>query len=174
MTQVAFGLGGNVGDVRYACAVASDHLSALEYIDADSCQCSSFYSSPALLPDGAPETWDQPFINQVVLFHALSSVAHKPERLLRDVKRIEQLIGRQDRGHWGPREIDIDIIAIDNVHYASGILTIPHKQAHHRAFVVKPLAEIWPDCVLANGSNAKAMLEHRDIMQQICEPVASS
>ncbi len=143
MPKIAFGLGGNVGDVRNNLRQAIRYLCALPYADAHSLKCSSLYESPALLDDDAPQEWDMPFINQVV---TLECDTQDWEQLLRDVKEIEASIGRVARGHWAPREIDVDIIAIDGVKYKSETLTIPHEEAHKRDFVMLPLKEVWAEC----------------------------
>ncbi len=164
--RIAFGLGGNVGDSRDYCERAVLLLAALPVLKAESLVVSSFYRSPALLPDDAPSEWDQPFINQVVTLEENAKV--QPEQLLAEIKQIEQLLGRQVRGHWAPREIDIDIVAIEGAEYTSETLTIPHPRAHERAFVVLPLAEIWPDCRLVGG-DADGLAKAMNITKQDCQ-----
>lgn len=148
MPKIAFGLGGNVGNVSENLKHAIRLLCALPYVDAYSLRYSSLYESPALLDHDAPSEWNMPFINQVV---TLECHMQDWERLLHDVKNIESVIGRIKRGHWAPREIDVDIIYIDGVHYESDTLTIPHKEAHQRDFVLLPLKEIWEDCAFFNS-----------------------
>lgn len=71
--------------------------------------------------------------------------ALSPTALFSAVKSIEEKIGRKNRGHWAPREIDIDILAYgdDVIHLAD--LSIPHAELLNRDFVLVPLAEIVPD-----------------------------
>jgi 2-amino-4-hydroxy-6-hydroxymethyldihydropteridine diphosphokinase len=59
--------------------------------------------------------------------------------------RIERDMGRVRIAHWGPRTIDIDIIAFGRDILKSQRLTIPHPFAHQRPFVMDPLREIAPD-----------------------------
>lgn len=75
-----------------------------------------------------------------------------PERLLVLLKRIERRFGPKGKIQWGPRVLDLDIIA-----YGSRIvpgraewrhghgLAVPHRSAHKRAFVLRPLADIAPE-----------------------------
>ena len=50
---------------------------------------------------------------------------------------------------WGPRTIDIDIVAFEGIEQTEQRLTIPHPRATERAFVIIPLADIAPDLPLA-------------------------
>ena len=49
---------------------------------------------------------------------------------------------------WGPRNIDIDVIAFGDAKVDEPDLTIPHPRAHERAFVLAPLAELADGLVL--------------------------
>ena len=80
---------------------------------------------------------------------ALGRTSLKPEALLERVKRLEVELGRDARERWGPRVIDIDLIAYDDVSLKTERLTLPHPELFNRAFVLVPLAEIAPDLVIA-------------------------
>ena len=67
-----------------------------------------------------------------------------PEDLLKKLKNIEQLLKRNTPFRNGPRTIDIDIIFYGNLILNTPLLTIPHKRADKRFFVLKPLEEIAP------------------------------
>jgi 2-amino-4-hydroxy-6-hydroxymethyldihydropteridine diphosphokinase len=67
-----------------------------------------------------------------------------PEELLDNTLQIEQSLGRVRSERWGPRTIDIDILALDDLVYDSERLSIPHPLMHERRFVLEPLAEIAP------------------------------
>jgi 2-amino-4-hydroxy-6-hydroxymethyldihydropteridine diphosphokinase len=68
-----------------------------------------------------------------------------PERLLREIKRLEAELGRtQPIERWGPRLIDFDLLVYGDVRLASPELTIPHPGIPERAFVVYPLCDIAP------------------------------
>ena len=62
--------------------------------------------SPALLPDDAPQDWNQPFLNLV----AECQFDAAPDELLDALKHTERELGRVERGRWAPRPIDIDIL----------------------------------------------------------------
>jgi 7,8-dihydro-6-hydroxymethylpterin-pyrophosphokinase len=65
------------------------------------------------------------------------------------VKRLEVELGRLPGERWGPRVIDIDIVAYDDVELRNAGLTLPHPEVFNRAFVLVPLAEIAPERMIA-------------------------
>ena len=79
-----------------------------------------------------------PFINQVIV---VETKLHPPT-LLKRLKGIEQKMGRKQAGKWEPRIIDIDILLIDDQHFRSELLTVPHPRMHERRFTLVPIAEI--------------------------------
>jgi 2-amino-4-hydroxy-6-hydroxymethyldihydropteridine diphosphokinase len=88
-----------------------------------------------------------PFINAVVAV----STTLGPHALLTRAQACERALGR-DRAkerHWGPRTIDLDILAYDDLALNDATLTLPHPHMFERAFVLVPLAEIAPDRVIA-------------------------
>ncbi|MCD6129126.1 2-amino-4-hydroxy-6-hydroxymethyldihydropteridine diphosphokinase [Candidatus Bipolaricaulota bacterium] len=90
------------------------------------------------------EPWgraDQPwFVNLVVEVET----ELPPRALLRVAKGIEQALGRKDRGRWGPREVDIDILLYEDLVVQDPDLTVPHPRLPARRFVLEPLCEIAP------------------------------
>ena len=82
------------------------------------------------------------FLNAVIRFHSDLN----PFNLLSSIKKIEDSIGRKiNNVKWGPREIDIDILFVDNIYINKESLVIPHKHFKHRNFVLKPMAELNSD-----------------------------
>ena len=74
-----------------------------------------------------------------------------PHDLLARAQDCERALGR-DRARerrWGPRAIDIDILAYDDLVLNDRDLTLPHPRLFERAFVLVPLAEIAPDRLIA-------------------------
>lgn len=65
-----------------------------------------------------------------------------PLDLLKALKDIERKIGRKERFHWGPREIDLDIIFYNNETVEKEELVIPHPDYKNRRFVLQPLADM--------------------------------
>lgn len=70
-----------------------------------------------------------------------------PHALLARIQAVEAALGRNRSAEtrWGPRPIDIDLIAYDDCMIADAGLTLPHPHWAERAFVVVPLAEIAAD-----------------------------
>lgn len=69
-----------------------------------------------------------------------------PLGLLAVLKALERTAGRADGVRWGPRPLDIDILAYgDRVIHLPGRLTVPHPEMARREFVLRPLADIAPD-----------------------------
>jgi dihydropteroate synthase len=132
--EVALALGGNVGDKVLALRRA---LSALDGEPGIALQAvSRFYRTP---PWGkTDQDW---FVNAC----ALARTTLSPEALLDRVKAVETALGRTPAERWGPRLIDIDIVAYGDETLRTGRLTLPHPEALNRAFVLIPLAEIAPD-----------------------------
>jgi len=94
---------------------------------------------------------DQPaFINTCIAVRTTLS----PHALLGRAHAVERALGR-DRARetrWGPRTADIDLIAYEGVTLGAPDLTLPHPRLFERAFVLKPLAEIAGDLVIAGRS----------------------
>lgn len=135
---IVLGLGSNLGDRKAMLEAALRHLREAGVIS--QVRMSPIYETPALLPEGAPADWDIPFYNAV----AVAATTLEPEGLLQAVKQAERALGRQDRGHWGPREIDIDILSYGALVRDEAELTLPHPRLHERAFVLLPLCDILP------------------------------
>lgn len=136
MQQVILGLGSNVGDRMTHLAAAVRELGG--YLE-DQC-CSPVYESAAVLPAEAPEAWNMPYLNMA----CAGRTALSPEQMLDTIKAIEKRLGRQERGRWGPREIDIDILACGEETMVTPALTLPHPQLLHRDFALVPLADVAP------------------------------
>jgi 2-amino-4-hydroxy-6-hydroxymethyldihydropteridine diphosphokinase len=84
---------------------------------------------------------EQPdFVNAAALLDTELS----PRDLLVALKRLELELGRVETYRWGPRAIDLDILAYDDLALDEPDLTIPHPHLHERAFALIPLAEIDP------------------------------
>lgn len=136
MVEALIALGGNLGDVgatfEQAIAMLCDGVKVRLVAR------SSDYRTP---PWGIAE---QPsFINAVIAV----ATSLSPHELLNRLQACERALGR-DRGRerrWGPRPIDLDLLAYDDVTLREPDLTLPHPRLFERAFVLVPLAEIRPD-----------------------------
>lgn len=115
----------------------------------DNIKVSRVYDSKALLPAYATPDMDMPFLNMVVSGQS----DMPPIELLKALKAMEKSLGRIERRVWGPREIDIDIIAIGDLVLDTPDLTIPHREMLKRDFVMLPLADVAPGwCYPAPGA----------------------
>jgi 2-amino-4-hydroxy-6-hydroxymethyldihydropteridine diphosphokinase len=70
--------------------------------------------------------------------------------LLAALKQLEHAIGRRERGRWGPREIDLDLLifgrnSINVRRPDERWLVVPHPEAQHRLFVLAPLSDLVPN-----------------------------
>src|SRR5262249_62181729 len=74
-----------------------------------------------------------------------------PQALLARAQAVERQFGRrrEQERRWGPRPLDIDLIAYDDIALATPDLTLPHPRWSERAFVLVPLMEIAPDRLIA-------------------------
>ena len=143
--RVVLALGGNVGDKVLSLRQALRALASEPGIELTA--VSRFYRTP---PWGkTDQDW---FVNAC----ALARTSLKPEALLDRVKRIEVELGRKPAERWGPRVIDIDLIAYGDVTLKTGRLTLPHPELFNRAFVLVPLAEIAPDLIIAGSRVGEA------------------
>jgi len=86
---------------------------------------------------------DQPdFINAVALIETHLA----PQELLSALLAIEHQHGRVRESLNSPRTLDLDILLYDALQCHDAGLTLPHPRMWQRAFVLKPLMEIAPDC----------------------------
>ncbi len=88
---------------------------------------------------------DQPgFVNGAIEINT----SLRPEELLVMLHEIEIAAGRKRREKWGPRTLDLDIIAYDDVVMEGADnslnLTLPHNDLHNRSFVLLPVRELNP------------------------------
>jgi len=139
MAEAFLALGGNLGDVRTAFANAVAMLCGDGAVTLKA--RSSDYRTP---PWGVTD--QPPFLNAVITV----TTSLSPHELLTRALDCEHALGRDraNERHWGPRPIDIDILAYDDVELHDPDLTLPHPHLFERAFVLLPLAEIAPERVI--------------------------
>ena len=150
MASALIALGGNVGDVRATFEKAITNICGMA--QAALVARSSDYATP---PWGEED--QARFINACIEIDTRLD----PHALLFVLHRIEKKFGR-DRAHetrWGPRTLDLDLIAYDDVRLDKPELTLPHPRAFERAFVLVPLAEIAPDRVIAGRRVTDALAQ---------------
>jgi len=130
--KIILSIGSNVGNRQQNIENSLKELSRISKIK----KVSSIYDSEAIL-----------FEEQENFFNLVVEVEYKksPQRLLKDIKKIEKLIGREKTFTYGPRVIDIDIIFFNNIEIQEKELTIPHYDWENRRFVIEPLSELFND-----------------------------
>ncbi len=81
-----------------------------------------------------------------------------PRELLDALLDLERHQGRTREFQNAPRTLDLDVLLYDDLRHHEHRLTVPHPQMHLRAFVLVPLLEMAPDCVIPGvGSAADAL-----------------
>ena len=101
---------------------------------------------------------DQPrFLNTVVEVEIGEEMNARD--LLKIAKSIECELGRIERERWGPREIDIDVLMVDDEQVKDGDFELPHPRMWERAFVMVPLAELAPELRGPSGETAAEIAE---------------
>lgn len=124
-------LGANIGDPRAQLAEAVRRIGEHAAIEVTA-------ESSVLITKPWGKT-DQPdFANMAIAIETTL----KPIELLDVLLGIELAMGRVRDEVWGPRLIDIDIIAYDRHEIKTARLTLPHPYAHERSFVLDPLRQI--------------------------------
>lgn len=146
MTRYAIGLGSNLGDRLHhliaACGELSQRLGGLEV--------SPLYETE---PVGGPE--QDPFLNAAAVVDSDLDPLH----VLDICQEVESIHGRERGVRWGPRTLDVDLIASDGPALSSERLTIPHLRASEREFVLRPLVDVWPEAPVGEGLTAAAALD---------------
>ena len=163
MAEALVGLGGNVGDVRATLNEAVRRFA--DGVDVKLIARSSDYRTS---PWGVTD--QPPFINCAIAV----DTALPPRALLDRALAVERALGR-DRAReqrWGPRPIDIDLLAYEDVVMNEPDLILPHPRLFERAFVLVPLAEIVPERVIAGqriGTAASAI--GRSGVERLASPI---
>jgi len=143
------GLGSNVGDrvghLRAAIAGLRERGIEVEAV-------SSGYETE---PVG--EVLDQPdFLNLA----ARIATDLGPEELLDVCKAVEADAGRDfGAARHSPRPVDVDLLLLGDLELSTDRLTLPHREATSRRFVLVPLLELDPALALPDGTRLGDCLE---------------
>jgi 2-amino-4-hydroxy-6-hydroxymethyldihydropteridine diphosphokinase len=133
MMTAFIAFGGNLGDVCSTFQAARAALAALP-----GCRLagsSLLYRSPPIGPPGQPD-----YANAVIAL----DTGLMPRTLLHEMQRIEDAHGRVRDVRWGPRTLDLDLIAVDAMLSDAAELILPHAEMHKRVFVLQPLCDLAP------------------------------
>jgi 2-amino-4-hydroxy-6-hydroxymethyldihydropteridine diphosphokinase len=136
------GLGSNIGARR---AHLEEAIRALGAGPIEVLRSSSVYETE---PIGL--VLDQPeFLNACIRI----KTELDPIGLLDACKRAERTVGRAEGGvRHGPRVIDVDVLLLGSLTFASERMTLPHREVTSRRFVMVPLLELDPELVLPDGT----------------------
>ena len=149
--SVVLALGSNLGDRRDVLQGGVDAIAAIPEV-----QIMAVSPGYETVPVGGPPQPD--YLNAVVLARA-----SLPSRaLLGRLQEIEAAFDRVRSVRWGPRTLDIDIIAVAGEVSTDPDLTLPHPRAHERAFVLAPWHDVDPDAVLPGYGPVAALLAAAD------------
>ncbi len=129
--NIFIAFGGNLGDVESNFRSARSDIDQLD--DTSVISSSLLYRTPPIGPAGQPD-----YCNAVIVIESTL----EPLELLDALQDIETRHHRIRAEHWGPRTLDLDIIAMNSMSITTDRLTIPHAQMQHRQFVLQPLCDI--------------------------------
>lgn len=149
MTRVVLSIGSNLGD----------RLARLQSV-VDGLGDATLAVSPVYETDPWGGVEQAPFLNAVLI---AQDPACGGQAWLRRAQGFEQDAGRIRGERWGPRSLDVDLIACygeTEIISRENNLTLPHPLAHLRAFVMVPWLAVDPDARLtvAEGSQPVARL----------------
>lgn len=128
-------LGANLGEPRATLSWAKEQLATVGTVVAAS---RLYRTAPVGGPPGQAD-----YLNAAV---ALRTPLAPPE-LLAALLSFERAAGRERRERWGPRVLDLDLLAVGSRALRTKELELPHPRLLERAFVLAPLAEVAPDWV---------------------------
>lgn len=132
MERLVIGFGANLGEREKSLRLAREGLSGI-------------WHRPRFSQIYETQPWgmaDQPlFLNQV----GVGLTSKPPLAILEELKSLEVKLGREPGLRYGPRVIDLDILAYGDWVFVSELLQVPHAHMAQRAFVLAPLAELVPD-----------------------------
>jgi 2-amino-4-hydroxy-6-hydroxymethyldihydropteridine diphosphokinase len=148
--DATLGLGSNIGDRVGNIEAAIKHLTADGAVKLVA--RSQFYrTAPWGVTD---QDW---FVN--------AGVAVKTEGSARDLlcrcQAVENDMARVRTRHWGPRNIDVDILTFRDQTINEPDLVVPHPRIAERAFVLVPLRDIAP-AITVGGASIDEMLSKLD------------
>ncbi len=122
---------------------------------------SSLYRTPAWPPGSRhPDYTNAIFV--------LRLRGNNPTGLMRVLLHVERLHGRHRRGRYAPRVLDLDVVDYRGrplrLDVPDAPLQLPHPRMAQRAFVLVPLAEVWPNwCHPISGENIAHLLAKLDV-----------
>lgn len=149
--QVVLALGSNLGDSLANLQAGVDHLASSPGL-----RCTAVSGVFVTAPVGGPAQPD--YLNAVLL-----ADSGLPARAILELcQAAEQALGRMREERWGPRTLDVDVIACDDEVSSDPELTLPHPRAHERAFVLAPWLDVDPQASLVGLGSVASLLAQAD------------
>jgi len=152
LRRAAFALGSNLGDRAALLRSAVDALLGSDGVRLVAVS-PVYETDPVGGPDGQPA-----FLNAVLVVDTTLDGAE----LLALAHAVEQAHGRRRAERWGPRTLDLDLLAVGDEVSDTPSLTLPHPRAHLRAFVLVPWAAADPDAVLPGHGRVRVLAAEID------------
>jgi len=149
--MIFLGLGSNVGKREENIKTAIRNLSQNSNVTV--MHSSSLY-----------ETEPVGYIDQACFLNAVIQIESSlsPQEILIICQEIETQMGRERTIHWGPRNIDIDLLSYDGAIINTPDLILPHPFLAKRRFVLVPLAEISKSIILDNFTATDLLMRCKD------------
>ena len=147
MTTAYVGIGSNLNDPRAQVLQAFNELDGLPHTRV--VKKSSLYRTA---PIGHAEQPD--YINAV----AQLETGLPAERLLAELQEVEARHGRERSFPNAPRSLDLDVLLFGNAVLDTPSLKLPHPRMHQRAFVLKPLVEVFAEATIPGHGLAMTLL----------------
>ncbi|WP_197441321.1 2-amino-4-hydroxy-6-hydroxymethyldihydropteridine diphosphokinase [Thalassoglobus neptunius] len=128
------GLGGNLGNVAETFEFAMNHLD--EHREIKLLQVSPLYTTTPVGSNAGSG-----YVNAAATLE--TSLA--PEEFLTALQETETRCHRKREVRWGPRTLDLDVIAYGDQCISTERLTVPHPACFYRRFVLDPVVDVAPD-----------------------------
>lgn len=141
LVRAYVGLGANLGDREATLRSAVRALDATPGVRI--AEVSRLYVTRPVGPPGQPD-----YLNAVAALdvRASGSPPEAAAAFLATLKGVEGRLGRKPRDRWAPRELDLDLLVFGRhaISLAEPPLTVPHRLARERLFVLAPLRDLAP------------------------------
>ncbi len=145
MSRAVLSIGSNLDDrlanLRIAVRGFSPYLTTL----------SPVYETPPWGPVA-----QQPFLNAVII---ATDPAGTPADWLARAQQCERAAGRVRVQRWGPRTLDVDVVAVDQLISDDPELTLPHPRAAERAFVLLPWWAADPEAMFPGRGSVLELIQ---------------
>lgn len=165
MATCLIGIGANLGDRSATLDAAVDrlsHNSRVRVLRRSQWLQTSAIGGPASQPE---------FLNGALVVETPLA----PRAVLQLLHDVESALGRERKGHWHPRTLDLDLLLYDKLVVADDDLVVPHPRMAVRRFVLEPAAEVAADfCHPPTGWTVAQLLAHLNTSHQYAAVTSSS